>query len=70
MFKVGDVCKKLAGRDAGKLCVIVEKIDDVKPLETKFTKGFIVKKHLINKALRTIELCLSLAENIIGREFK
>ena len=28
MFKVGDVCKKLAGRDAGKLCVVVEKIDD------------------------------------------
>ncbi|MFP4523010.1 MAG: 50S ribosomal protein L14e [Candidatus Nanoarchaeia archaeon] len=28
MFEIGRVCVKLAGRDAGKYCVIVEKIDD------------------------------------------
>jgi len=28
IFDIGRVCVKIAGRDAGKYCVIVEKIDD------------------------------------------
>lgn len=28
IFEIGRVCVKLAGRDAGKYCVIVENIDD------------------------------------------
>jgi ribosomal protein L14E/L6E/L27E len=27
MFKVGTVCVKIAGRDAGKSCVVVEELD-------------------------------------------
>lgn len=29
LFKVGRMCLKLAGRDAGRKCVVVEKIDNV-----------------------------------------
>lgn len=29
LFKVGRLCIKLAGRDAGKKCVVVETLDDV-----------------------------------------
>jgi len=28
MFEIGRVCMKIAGRDAGKSCVVVEKIDE------------------------------------------
>lgn len=29
MFNIGRVCVKIAGRDAGKTCIIVKKLDDV-----------------------------------------
>jgi large subunit ribosomal protein L14e len=29
MFNVGRVCVKIAGRDAGKTCIVVKKVDDV-----------------------------------------
>lgn len=29
MFSIGRVCIKIAGRDAGKTCVVVKKVDDV-----------------------------------------
>jgi len=29
MIEVGKVCMKIAGRDAGKICVIIKKIDNV-----------------------------------------
>lgn len=35
---VGRVCVKIAGRDAGKLCVIVEKIDDNYVIIDGFTR--------------------------------
>lgn len=28
MFEIGTVCVKIAGRDAGKICVVVDNIDD------------------------------------------
>jgi len=28
MFEIGRVCMKIAGRDAGKICVVIEKIGD------------------------------------------
>ena len=28
LFEIGRVCKKLAGRDAGKFCVVVDIVDD------------------------------------------
>ena len=29
MFEVGDICVKTAGRDAGKFCIIIQKVDDI-----------------------------------------
>ncbi|MEM1988587.1 MAG: KOW motif-containing protein [Candidatus Woesearchaeota archaeon] len=39
MIEPGRVCVKIAGRDAGKLCVVVEKIDDKYVIIDGFTRN-------------------------------
>lgn len=54
MFEIGRLCIKIAGRDAGKKCVIVEKIDNVHVLidgETRRRKCNINHLEPLNKKL-------------------
>lgn len=54
MFDIGRICMKIAGRDAGKLCVVIDKIDDNHVLidgQTRRRKCNVTHLELIDKSV-------------------
>ena len=56
VFEIGRVCVKLAGRDAGKKCVVIKKIDESFYLVDGQTRRRKVNKNHLEPIKQTIEI--------------
>lgn len=56
VFEIGRVCVKLAGRDAGKKCVVIKKIDESFYLVDGQTRRRKVNKNHLEPIKKTVEI--------------
>jgi large subunit ribosomal protein L14e len=70
MFSVGRVCVKLAGRDAGQKCVIVEVLDDKYVLIDGMTRRRKCNKIHLEPLNYTVELHQGATHEDVAKAFK
>lgn len=56
MFSIGRICVKTAGRDAGKYCVVVEKVDDSFVIVDGQTRRRKVNTRHLEPTQKTVEI--------------
>lgn len=66
MFEIGRVCIKIAGRDAGNYCIVVDKIDDNNVL----IDGNVRRKKCNVKHLEPTEKIIKIKKNESGENIK
>jgi len=70
MFDVGRVCVKLAGRDAGKKCVIVEVLDDKTVLVDGMTRRRKCNKIHLEPLNQTLDISKGASHDVVAKAFK
>jgi len=70
MFDVGRVCVKLAGRDAGQKCVIVEVLDDKTVLIDGMTRRRKCNKIHLEPLSQTLDLRQKASHEDVAKAFK
>ena len=70
MLSVGRVCVKLAGRDAGQKCVIVEVLDDKTVLVDGMTRRRKCNKVHLEPLDQTVEISKGASHDVIAKAFK
>jgi large subunit ribosomal protein L14e len=70
MFNVGRVCVKLAGRDAGQKCVIVEVLDDKTVLIDGMTRRRKCNKVHLEPLNQTVDLKQKASHDDVAKAFK
>lgn len=70
MFDVGRVCIKLAGRDAGQKCVIVEVLDDKTVLIDGMTRRRKCNKLHLEPLSQTLDLRQKASHEDVAKAFK
>lgn len=70
MFDVGRVCVKIAGRDAGKRCVIVEVLDDKTVLVDGMTRRRKCNKIHLEPLNQTLDITKGASHDAVAKAFK
>jgi len=70
MFEVGRVCVKLAGRDAGQKCVIVEVLDDKYVMIDGLTRRRKCNKLHLEPISQTLDLTAKASHEEVAKAFK
>jgi large subunit ribosomal protein L14e len=70
MFNVGRVCVKLAGRDAGKKCVVVEVLDDKTVLVDGMTRRRKCNKVHLEPINQTLDISKGASHDSVAKAFK
>jgi len=70
LFDVGRLCMKLAGRDAGRACVVVEKVDDRFVVVDGATRRRKVNVGHLEPLAETISLKNKASHNEVKKEFE
>ena len=70
MFDVGRICVKLAGRDAGQKCVIVEILDDKTVLIDGMTRRRKCNKLHLEPLTQTLDLRQKASHEDVAKAFK
>jgi large subunit ribosomal protein L14e len=70
MFDVGRICVKIAGRDAGQKCVIVEVLDDKHVLIDGLTRRRKCNKIHLEPLSQTLDIDSKASHDIVIKAFK
>ncbi len=70
LFEVGRMCVKLAGRDAGRKCVVVEQLDETYVLVDGATRRKKVNIKHLEPLTETIELNSGASHDVVKATFK
>ena len=70
IFDVGRLCMKIAGRDAGRTCVVVEKLDNIFVLVDGDTRRRKVNLKHLEPLPEMMELGSGASHEVVSREFK
>jgi large subunit ribosomal protein L14e len=70
MFDVGRVCVKIAGRDAGEKCVIVEVLDDTYVLVDGMTRRRKCNKLHLEPTSKTLDIKAKASHDDVAKAFK
>jgi large subunit ribosomal protein L14e len=70
MFSVGRICVKIAGRDAGEKCVVVEVIDNNYVLIDGMTRRRKCNKLHLEPTSQTLEIKDKASHDIVAKAFK
>lgn len=70
IFTVGRVCMKIAGRDAGRTCVVVEQLDNTFVLVDGDTRRRKVNIKHLEPLPQIVELGAGSSHDVVSREFK
>lgn len=70
IFDVGRLCMKIAGRDAGRTCVVVEQLDNTFVLVDGDTRRRKVNLKHLEPLPEMVELGKGASHEVVSREFK
>jgi large subunit ribosomal protein L14e len=70
MYEVGRIAVKLAGRDAGKKCVIVEVLDDKTVLVDGMTRRRKCNKVHLEPLNQTLDITKGASHDVVAKAFK
>ena len=70
MFEVGRICVKIAGRDAGKKCVIVEVLDDKHVVIDGATRRRKCNKMHLEPLDKTVDIDAKASHEAVAKAFK
>ena len=70
MFEIGRICVKIAGRDAGQKCVIVEVLDDQYVVVDGMTRRRKCNKVHLEPMNETLNISAKASHDIVAKAFK